>query len=140
MTSNLGGDKMLEHTDGKSPDQLEKMVMSIVKDNFKPEFLNRLNDIVLFNSLGKLIVESIVSIQVGKLIDKLSKIGIQLELSESAIAQIASIGFDPAYGARPIKRVIERQVEGLIAKLLLEKESVDKKIKIEYKNNEFIIE
>jgi len=141
MTSNLGSSEILEHTNsvGFKQSAIDELVMGIIKDSFKPEFLNRLDDVVIFNSLDKSMVISIVDIQARKLIDKLNKMGIELILSSSATKQIALIGFDPAYGARPIKRVLEKQVESLIAKRMLEQELEGKRINIDYKDNQFVV-
>ncbi|MDQ1430628.1 MAG: ATP-dependent Clp protease ATP-binding subunit ClpB [Actinomycetota bacterium] len=113
MTSNLGG----------SAD--EPVVMEIVRNHFKPEFLNRIDEIVVFHRLGEAHIERIVEIQVDQLRARLGERGLGLELTEAALAHIARTGYEPDFGARPLKRVIQREVSDPIALTLLKGEYHD---------------
>ena len=98
MTSNLGG--------GAD----ERTVMNIVRSHFKPEFLNRIDEIVVFHRLDESHIERIVEIQVEQLRERLAERGLGLELTEPALAHVAQVGYDPDFGARPLKRVLQREV------------------------------
>jgi ATP-dependent Clp protease ATP-binding subunit ClpB len=110
MTSNLGG----------SAD--ERTVMNIVRNHFKPEFLNRIDEIVVFHRLDESHIERIVDLQVEELRARLAERGLGLELTEAARAHLARVGYDADYGARPLKRVIQREVSDAIALALLKGE------------------
>ncbi len=113
MTSNLGG--------GAD----ERTVMNIVRSHFKPEFLNRIDEIVVFHRLDEAHIERIVDIQVDALRERLSERGLSLELTEAARAHLARVGYDPDFGARPLKRVLQREVSDAIALALLKGEYGD---------------
>jgi ATP-dependent Clp protease ATP-binding subunit ClpB len=113
MTSNLGGG---------APDDV---VMEAVRGHFKPEFLNRIDELVVFHRLGEAHIERIVALQVDLLRQRLAERGLGLELSATALAHIARTGYDPDYGARPLKRVIQREVSDQIALALLQGEYAD---------------
>jgi ATP-dependent Clp protease ATP-binding subunit ClpB len=113
MTSNLGG--------GAD----EPVVMNMVRNHFKPEFLNRIDEIVVFHRLGEAHIERIVAIQVEQLRGRLAERGLGLELAEAALAHIARTGYDPDFGARPLKRVIQREVSDPVALTLLKGEYHD---------------
>jgi ATP-dependent Clp protease ATP-binding subunit ClpB len=99
--------------------------MEVVRNHFKPEFLNRIDDIVVFDRLGEAHIERIVELQVDLLRERLAARGLGLELTEPALAHIARTGYDPDYGARPLKRVIQREVSDHIALALLQGEYRD---------------
>jgi ATP-dependent Clp protease ATP-binding subunit ClpB len=103
MTSNLGG--------GASED----VVMSAVRSHFKPEFLNRIDEIVIFHRLGREHIAQIVDLQVGHLRERLAERGLGLELTDAARAHLAEVGYDPDFGARPLKRVLQKEVADPIA-------------------------
>ena len=117
MTSNIASDKIMEF---KDPEDREKAVKDELKRYFKPEFLNRLDDIVIFNPLGEKEIEKIVDILFKKIQEKLKEQDIKVELTESAKKLIARAGFDPVYGARPLKRALYELVEDKLAELILE--------------------
>ncbi len=117
MTSNIASDKIMEF---KDPEDREKAVKDELKRYFKPEFLNRLDDIVIFNPLGEKEIEKIVDILFKKIQEKLKEQDIKVELTESAKKLIARAGFDPVYGARPLKRALYELVEDRLAELILE--------------------
>ena len=113
MTSNLGG--------GAD----ESVVMNMVRNHFKPEFLNRIDEIVVFHRLGEAHIERIVEIQVDQLRGRLAERNLGLELTDAALAHIARTGYDPDFGARPLKRVIQREVSDPVALALLKGEYHD---------------
>jgi ATP-dependent Clp protease ATP-binding subunit ClpB len=113
MTSNLGGGAE------------ESVVMNAVRNHFKPEFLNRIDEIVVFHRLGEAHIERIVEIQVEQLRHRLAERNLGLDLTEAALAHIASVGYDPDFGARPLKRVIQREVSDPVALALLKGEFTD---------------
>ena len=117
LTSNIASDKIISHSG--SP-ELEGMVMAELKKAFKPEFLNRLDDVVIFNALGKEQIKGIVDIFFSEIANKVKERDIELSLSEEAKEYIAEAGFDPVYGARPLKRALYEIVEDRLADLILE--------------------
>ena len=118
MTSNLGAEEFIKPADNK-PKIIEQNVMKHVKNWFKPEFLNRLDDIVIFNSLEINDIEEIISIRVSELKQLLQERNIDLVISEKAKSWIAKSSFDKEYGARPLKRSIESNIKDKIADQLL---------------------
>ena len=117
LTSNIASDKIITYAG--SP-ELEGMVMTELKKAFKPEFLNRLDDVVIFNALGKDEIKGIVDIFFAEIANKVKERDIELTLSEEAKEHIAEAGFDPVYGARPLKRALYEIVEDRLADLILE--------------------
>jgi ATP-dependent Clp protease ATP-binding subunit ClpB len=122
MTSNIASDKIMEFND---PEDRRKAVNDELKLNFKPEFLNRLDDIVIFNPLDLEAITSIVDILFKSIQSKLAERDIQITLTPSAKAYIAKAGFDPVYGARPLKRALYEVVEDRLAELILEDKVVE---------------
>ncbi len=121
MTSNVGS-QYLQDLAGKDPEQVRGMVMEALRSSFRPEFLNRLDEVIIFNQLGLEEIKRIVDIQVEYLRARLADRKLDIRLSERAKEVIASEGFDPDYGARPLKRVIQREVQDRLARRLLEGE------------------
>ena len=109
----------------KDPEDREIAVRDELKLHFKPEFLNRLDDIVIFNPLGLEQITKIVDIMVKSLQDRLSERSITLTLDESAKTLIGEAGFDPVYGARPLKRAIYEMIEDRVAEMILEDKVVE---------------
>ncbi|MFT5542417.1 MAG: ATP-dependent Clp protease ATP-binding subunit ClpB [Glaciecola sp.] len=128
MTSNLGSDIIQNHTDDSTYDQMKKEVMSEVTKHFRPEFINRVDDIVVFHSLDRNAIKSIAKIQLLGLRQRLQEMGLKLEISGAALDIIADAGFDPVYGARPLKRAIQTQIENPLADILLSDKLADKQI------------
>jgi ATP-dependent Clp protease ATP-binding subunit ClpB len=122
MTSNIASDKIMEF---KDPEDREKAVNDELKHYFKPEFLNRLDDIVIFNPLDLDAITNIVDILFRNIQDKLAQRDIALTLTPAAKAYIAQAGFDPVYGARPLKRALYEVVEDRLAELILEDKVVE---------------
>ena len=125
MTSNLGSDFLAHLRDDEDVDSVREQVMAVVRGHFRPEFLNRLDDIILFHRLKKSEMGRIVEIQLGRLARLLDDRKITLELDDTARAWLAEKGYDPAYGARPLKRVIQRYVQDPLADKLLGGEIAD---------------
>jgi ATP-dependent Clp protease ATP-binding subunit ClpB len=117
LTSNIASDKIINNPAGE---ELDNMVMAELKQAFKPEFLNRLDDVVIFNALGADQIKGIVEIFFNDIKNKVKERNIELTLSEEAKAYIAEAGFDPVYGARPLKRALYEIVEDRLADLILE--------------------
>lgn len=119
MTSNLGAE-LLKNPDSGGDDDLEKAAMlNLVHATFRPEFINRLDEILIFNRLGRSDMEVIVKIQLGWLSERLENLGVTLVVSEGAQRWLAAEGYDPAYGARPLKRVIQRHLQDRLAEDIL---------------------
>ena len=117
MTSNLGSQRVHEH-DGEYKD-MKAMVMESVTAHFRPEFINRVDDIVVFHALGQQHVRSITSIQIGILAQRLAQQNIKLDVANDALDFVGEAGFDPVYGARPLKRSIQELIENPLAQKLL---------------------
>ena len=94
--------------------------MGEVKTHFRPEFINRIDEVVVFHALDEKHIKSIAKIQLGHLERRLAQLEMGLDVDESALAEIATAGFDPVYGARPLKRAIQAQIENPLAKTILE--------------------
>jgi ATP-dependent Clp protease ATP-binding subunit ClpB len=120
LTSNLGSQFLSNLPDDGKVDDVEKDVMDVVRGHFRPEFLNRLDEIILFHRLGRAQMSGIVDIQVARLQSLLAGRKITLDLSEEAKVWLGDKGYDPAYGARPLKRVIQRALQDPLAELVLE--------------------
>ena len=119
MTSNLGGEIMAAQTEGEEPGAVREPMMELVRARFRPEFLNRLDEIILFNRLDRVHMGAIVDIQIARLAERLSERKITLELDDSARTWLAEAGYDAAYGARPLKRVIQRTLQNPLAQLMI---------------------
>ncbi|MCL1080137.1 ATP-dependent chaperone ClpB [Parashewanella spongiae] len=119
MTSNLGSDIIQEHTTSLNYDEMKTAVMGVVTQNFRPEFLNRIDETVVFHPLGQEHIKHIASIQIEKLCERLADKDYTLSLSDDALNLIAEAGFDPVYGARPLKRAIQTEVENPLAQQIL---------------------
>ena len=119
MTSNLGSHK-IQSMSGKSQDKLKEAVMEEVKGHFRPEFLNRIDEMVVFHGLDQKNIASIAKIQLQRLTDRLAKMDMVLEVSDAALTKVAEAGYDPVFGARPLKRAIQQYIENPVARLILE--------------------
>ncbi|WIY52491.1 ATP-dependent chaperone ClpB [Devosia sp. YIM 151766] len=119
LTSNLGAEYLVELKDGEPVELVRGKVLDAVKAAFRPEFLNRIDEILLFHRLGREHMGSIVDIQFGRLENLLRDRDIELELTPKARDWLANEGYDPAYGARPLKRVIQREVQDELAEEIL---------------------
>jgi ATP-dependent Clp protease ATP-binding subunit ClpB len=119
MTSNLGGQVIQELSGEANYAKMKAAVMQVVQEHFRPEFINRVDEIVVFHSLGREQIRSIVDIQLGRLRQRLAERDIQLRLEDDARDKIGEAGFDPVYGARPLKRAIQSQIENPLAQQIL---------------------
>ncbi len=120
LTSNLGSDSLAALAEGEDVDSARDRVMEAARAAFRPEFLNRLDEIVLFRRLGRADMAGIVDIQLRALRALLGDRGISLDVAESGRLWLADAGYDPVYGARPLKRVIQRQLQNVLAGMILE--------------------
>jgi ATP-dependent Clp protease ATP-binding subunit ClpB len=118
MTSNLGSQWIL--SPDESDETMEEKVMATVRDHFKPEFLNRVDEIIVFHRLSRDDLATIVAIQLRGLSARLAERGVTLELTETARDYLAAKGYDPVYGARPLKRLVQREIENELALRLLD--------------------
>ncbi|MGV3740495.1 MAG: ATP-dependent chaperone ClpB [Gammaproteobacteria bacterium] len=119
MTSNLGSHLIQEHSQSKTYPEIKEMVMDLVGQHFRPEFINRIDDAVVFHSLTQAEIANIAAIQIEHLQQRLKQQNITLLLSKEALQYLADVGFDPVYGARPLKRVILQRLENPLAQSLL---------------------
>ncbi len=141
LTSNLGSQFLNDLGEEQKVEEVREKVMDVVRGHFRPEFLNRLDEIILFNKLSRQNMEGIVETQFARLSKRLLIRNIKLELDKSARSYLAAKGFDPAYGARPLKRVIQRDIENILAEKILRGEIFDgQEVKISAKGEvlEFI--
>ncbi len=140
MTSNLGSDIIQEVSGESNYQQMKNLVMGAVNEHFRPEFLNRVDDIVVFHPLGKEQITAIAKIQLRSLRERLADKGYKLELSLAALDKIADAGFDPVYGARPLKRAIQIEIENPLAQKILSGDLAgDGIIKIDVRGSEITI-
>ena len=119
MTSNIGS-PIIQSMVGRPGEEIKEAVMDELRNHFRPEFLNRIDETVVFHALDAKNIESIARIQLQVLIARLEKMDLAMEVSEPAIAELAKVGFDPVYGARPLKRAIQQRIENPLSKLLLQ--------------------
>ncbi len=108
-----------EATAKRRYEEIKQGVTKLLKDHFRPEFLNRLDQTIIFQPLGKTELESIITLQLKKLSERIARLGFKLELSPKAVSELARLGYDPAYGARPLRRAIATHVEAPLADHLL---------------------
>jgi ATP-dependent Clp protease ATP-binding subunit ClpB len=119
MTSNLGSQVIQEMSGEENYAAMKQAVIEIVGQNFRPEFLNRIDDIVVFHPLGRDQIHAIANLQIGYLRRRLQERGMDLKLTTAALDRLSEAGFDPVYGARPLKRAIQQQIENPLAEQIL---------------------
>jgi len=119
MTSNLGSQRIQELAGEANYDRMKAACLEVVGQHFRPEFINRVDDVVVFHPLGMEQIRKIVDIQLGDLQNRLAERDIRIELSDAARDRLGEAGFDPVYGARPLKRAIQQQVENPLAEAIL---------------------
>jgi len=120
LTSNIGGSTIQRLTEQQAPDiEIEMSVREELKRHFRPEFLNRIDETIIFHRLSQEHLARIAEIQIGRLRERLAERGIAIEVTEQARQQLARDGYDPVYGARPLKRLIQREIENPLARLIL---------------------
>jgi ATP-dependent Clp protease ATP-binding subunit ClpB len=118
MTSNLGSDRIQEMA-GQSYDAIKAAVMDVLRHQFRPEFINRIDETVVFHALGREHLRRIVDIQIGGLEARLAERDMRIAFDDAALDWLANVGFDPVYGARPLKRAIQQHVENALARDIL---------------------
>ncbi|USD41708.1 ATP-dependent chaperone ClpB [Vibrio sp. SCSIO 43135] len=139
MTSNLGSSRIQENFQNLDYQGIKNEVMDVVGKHFRPEFLNRVDESVVFHPLGQEHIKSIASIQLDRLAKRMDASGYELEVSDKALDLISRVGFDPVYGARPLKRAIQQSVENPLAKAILAgKVDPDKKVQLLVNNDRII--
>ena len=137
MTSNIGSRDITE-ADASQYDSIREKVLAQLREAFRPEFLNRLDDIVVFHRLDKSHILSIVSLQVGLFTKRLEAQKIGFELSDAAKQALCDEGYDPVYGARPLKRVVTRRLENPVSKMIVSGELKEGgTLAVDYRNGEF---
>ncbi len=119
MTSNIGS-HLIQSMVGQPYDDIKDAVWGELKNHFRPEFLNRIDETVVFHGLDAQHIASIAKIQLQQLQDRLAKMELELKVSDKALGELAKVGFDPVFGARPLKRAIQQRIENPLSKLLLE--------------------
>jgi len=119
MTSNLGS-QMIQQMAGSDYQVIKLAVMGEVKNYFRPEFINRIDEVVVFHALDEKNIRAIAKIQLALLEKRLASLDMKLEVSDTVLAELAKVGFDPLYGARPLKRAIQSSIENPLAKEILE--------------------
>jgi len=119
MTSNIGS-HLIQSMVGQDYEDVKDAVTGELKNHFRPEFLNRIDETVVFHSLDAANIASIAKIQLEVLTQRLAKMDLTLQVSDAAVAELAKVGFDPVFGARPLKRAIQQRIENPLSKLLLE--------------------
>ena len=119
MTSNMGS-QMIQQMQGDEYQVVKLAVLGEVKANFRPEFINRIDEIVVFHGLGEKHIAAIAKIQLAQLEKRLAALDMQIDIGDGALRELAAAGFDPVYGARPLKRAIQAQIENPLAKAILE--------------------
>ena len=135
MTSNLGS-QMIQEMSGNDYQVIKQAVMGEVKTYFRPEFINRIDEVVVFHALDQRQIQSIAKIQLQYLEARLAKLEMKLEVSDAALSSISQAGFDPVFGARPLKRAIQTQIENPLAKEILEGKFVAKDtIKVDFSDD-----
>jgi ATP-dependent Clp protease ATP-binding subunit ClpB len=128
FTSNVGSQDILDlngASDVEAQAEMRRRVTAAMKERFKPEFLNRIDEYVIFNSLSKSDLSGIVKIEAKRLQDRLAEKQITLNISDGALEFLAEVGFDPVYGARPLKRTIQRELETVVARGILNGDFLD---------------
>jgi ATP-dependent Clp protease ATP-binding subunit ClpB len=119
MTSNIGS-QLIQSMVGADAEDIKEAVWGELKNHFRPEFLNRIDETVVFHGLDARHIEAIAGIQLRILSERLARMDLSIDVSPAALAELAKVGFDPLYGARPLKRAIQRRIENPLAKLILE--------------------
>ncbi len=140
MTSNLGS-QMIQAMSGDDPGLIKTAVMAEVKTSFRPEFVNRIDEIVVFHALDEKHVKDIARIQLRYLADRLAKLEMKLDVSDAALGELAKVGFDPVYGARPLKRAIQQTIENPLSRAILEgKFAAKDTVRVDVKRGEIVFE
>ncbi len=139
MTSNLGSDLIQDRFGVLDYPEMKDMVMEVVNQSFRPEFINRIDEVVVFHPLGKEHIASIASIQLARLYKRLEEQGYEVSITPAALEKISEAGFDPIYGARPLKRAIQQEIENPLAQQILSGKLIPgNAIRLDLENNEIV--
>ncbi len=140
MTSNLGS-QHIQSMSGQPYDVVKEVIWTELKQSFRPEFLNRIDEVVVFHALDAKHIESIARIQLQRLAERLAQREMRLEVSDAAVAQLARAGFDPVFGARPLKRAIQQHIENPVARLVLDGTFGEKDVvPVDWQDDQFVFE
>ena len=140
MTSNLGSQE-IQAMQGEPHDKVKDAMMQEVKQHFRPEFINRIDEIVVFNALDTKAIRAIAKIQIDKLAKRVAAQDVVLDVTDAALDEIAKVGFDPLYGARPLKRAVQEHIENEVARLLLEGKAAPKDhVVVDSKDDHFVFD
>ncbi|TAK82183.1 MAG: ATP-dependent chaperone ClpB [Betaproteobacteria bacterium] len=140
MTSNLGS-QMIQSMAGSDYQVVKLAVMAEVKTHFRPEFVNRIDEVVVFHALGEDNIKAIARIQLNVLKGRLARMDYGFDVSDAAVAELAKVGFDPVYGARPLKRAIQSEIENPLARAMLEGRFAPKEtITVDYRGGKMVFE
>ncbi len=142
MTSNIGSQIIQEITrEGGSLEEMREAVFEALRHRFLPEFLNRIDEVIIFRPLGREHIRQIVRLQLKRFAKQLAEKGIELEFTDAVVEAIAAEGFDPVFGARPIKRVIQREVQNLLAMEMLKNQWAEgTRLRLDYRDEEFVFD
>lgn len=139
MTSNLGSDLIQERFGMIGYSEMKDMVMEVVSHSFRPEFINRIDEVVVFHPLGKEQITNIANIQLARLYKRLEEHGYEVSATPAALEKIGEAGFDPIFGARPLKRAIQQEIENPLAQEILSGRLLpDKPVILDVENDEII--
>jgi ATP-dependent Clp protease ATP-binding subunit ClpB len=140
MTSNLGS-QLIQSLVGEPQAVVRDAVWGEVQQHFRPEFLNRIDEVVVFHGLDRSNIEAIAKIQLERLSARVAKLDMRLDVSPLALARIGAVGYDPLFGARPLKRAIQQQIENPVAKLILAGKFGPKDvIPVDFRDDKFVFE
>jgi ATP-dependent Clp protease ATP-binding subunit ClpB len=140
MTSNLGS-QHIQSMVGQSYDAIKSVVLEDLKQAFRPEFLNRIDEVVVFHALDSRHIASIAGVQLERLAERLAQQDMTLQVSDAAVAQLAQAGFDPVFGARPLKRAIQQHIENPVARLILQgRFGPNDVVPVDWRDGEFVFE
>ncbi|QGM80585.1 ATP-dependent chaperone ClpB [Otariodibacter oris] len=141
MTSNLGSQLIQETAQDMNYDEMKEVVMSVVGQHFRPEFINRIDETVVFHPLDKANIRAIASIQLERLIKRMAEHGYSVTVTDAALDHIGEAGFDPLFGARPLKRAIQQSLENPLAQQILSGKLLpNKPVVVDYRDGQFIAE
>jgi ATP-dependent Clp protease ATP-binding subunit ClpB len=119
MTSNIGSAMLVEAGETGSFDEASERVRTLLRDHFRPEFLNRVDEIIIFRPLDRDQLSAIVGLLIGQMESSLAEAGLGISISDAALARVAEVGYDPTFGARPLRRAIQRLIENPLARRVL---------------------
>ena len=140
MTSNLGSSMIQEESKTKSYDEIKDKLFSILEKHFKPEFLNRVDETVVFHPLDKENIKRIAKIQLDILVKRMTANGYDVGFTDNLLDYVANIGYDPVFGARPLKRAVQNVIEDALSKMILEgKVATDRHITLDIKDDKLVI-